>query len=60
MLISKIFPIAIHTHLYLLITKANISVLQSWIWSDPPPVQNNYLCTYDLYGPVRKVFDAGG
>ncbi len=19
----------------------------------------NYLCTYDLYGPVRKVFDAG-
>ncbi len=20
---------------------------------------NNYLCTYDLYGPVRKVFDAG-
>ncbi len=22
-------------------------------------LQNNYLCTYDLYGPVRKVFDAG-
>jgi hypothetical protein len=21
--------------------------------------QNNYLCTYDLYGPVRNVFDAG-
>jgi hypothetical protein len=21
--------------------------------------ENNYLCTYDLYGPVRKVFDAG-
>jgi hypothetical protein len=20
----------------------------------------NYLCTYDLYGPVRKLFDAGG
>jgi hypothetical protein len=20
---------------------------------------NNYLCTYDLYGPVRNVFDAG-
>jgi hypothetical protein len=22
-------------------------------------VFNNYLCTYDLYGPVRNVFDAG-
>ncbi len=22
-------------------------------------IQNNYLCTYDLYGPVRKFFDAG-
>ncbi len=22
--------------------------------------QINYLCTYDLYGPVHKVFDAGG
>jgi hypothetical protein len=21
--------------------------------------ENNYLCTYDLYGPVRNVFDAG-
>jgi hypothetical protein len=20
---------------------------------------NNYLCTYDLYGPLRNVFDAG-
>ncbi len=20
----------------------------------------NYLCTYDLYGPVRNAFDAGG
>jgi hypothetical protein len=20
--------------------------------------KNNYLCTYDLYGPVRDVFDA--
>ncbi len=23
------------------------------------PICINYLCTYDLYGPVRKVFDAG-
>ncbi len=23
-------------------------------------VRINYLCTYDLYGPARKVFDAGG
>jgi hypothetical protein len=23
------------------------------------PMYVNYLCTYDLYGPVRKVFDAG-
>jgi hypothetical protein len=23
-------------------------------------LQNNYLCTYDLYGPVRKLFDVGG
>jgi hypothetical protein len=22
-------------------------------------LQSNYLCTYDLYGPVRNVFDAG-
>ncbi len=22
--------------------------------------QFNYLCTYDLYGPARNVFDAGG
>ncbi len=22
-------------------------------------VKNNYLCTYDLYGPVRNCFDAG-
>jgi hypothetical protein len=22
------------------------------------PMQNNYLCTYDLYGPVRNAFDA--
>jgi hypothetical protein len=22
-------------------------------------IKNNYLCTYDLYGPVRNVFDAG-
>ncbi len=24
-----------------------------------PGVFINYLCTFDLYGPVRKVFDAG-
>ena len=24
-----------------------------------PDVQINYLCTYDLYSPVRNVFDAG-
>jgi hypothetical protein len=23
------------------------------------PRYSNYLCTYDLYGPVRNVFDAG-
>jgi hypothetical protein len=22
-------------------------------------VRNSYLCTYDLYGPVRNAFDAG-
>jgi hypothetical protein len=26
---------------------------------DRPRVQNSYLWTYDLYGPVRNAFDAG-
>jgi hypothetical protein len=31
------------------------------LWTIPGfgAVYNNYLCTYDLYGPVRNVFDAG-
>ncbi len=36
-------------------------------WCRAPPSddrqqqgQYNYLCTYDLYGPAHKVFDAGG
>jgi hypothetical protein len=31
----------------------------TYIESNSPEGNINYLCTYDLYGPVRNVFDAG-
>jgi hypothetical protein len=31
-----------------------VQTFQDWRGGD----QNSYLCTYDLYGPVRNAFDA--
>ena len=50
--------------------KKGQSVLISVVFTPSPPshhgtvwllpaISINYLCTYDLYGPVRNVFDAG-
>jgi hypothetical protein len=50
------------------IKKTTTTYWKAWDWSVLPTAtvldfvsfwQINYLCTYDLYGPVRNVFDAG-
>jgi hypothetical protein len=38
----------------------NVSNMHNFpIWSYCTVVLINYLCTYDLFGPVRNAFDAG-